>query len=173
MFSLYYDFAKKRDIFRNLDAVCVTFLHAASYYLVHLLGFYYLLNMLTIHFISPGRMTASTNLVTQQHIYTEKMRECLTAEQRSYYGEYFERFTRYVGLVGGETREPDALEDPTLKDMFAAALLEETPALRYKHEPLRYTLYYNLMRIAPLASLRYWLMEKLIVMPKYTEPERR
>ncbi|XP_001600976.1 uncharacterized oxidoreductase YbbO [Nasonia vitripennis] len=113
----------------------------------------------------PGSFAKESNLLANQEKHFDDMRAGMSEEARTFYGDYFERYARYLESLSGP-KKVSKLENPKVYEVFEAALLDDRPAAVYKCEPWRYTLYHTLFRIAP-TRLRDWLVERFMQMPAW------
>lgn len=88
-----------------------------------------------VNFI-PGSYVMSTNITERQMEYTAEMLAAFTDEQRTFYGDYFERYNNYVNLFSG-TKPVEIFSDGCLLTEFRNAIIDYTPRAMYKCEPLR------------------------------------
>lgn len=88
-----------------------------------------------VNFI-PGSYVMSTNITERQKEYTAEMLAAFTDEQRTFYGDYFERYNNYVNLFSG-TKPVEIFSDGCLLTEFRNAIIDYTPRAMYKCEPLR------------------------------------
>lgn len=119
----------------------------------------------------PGSFMAASNIAAGQQQHATEQRDALTAEQRAFYGEYFERFHGYLGRLSGERQvlEYAAAGEARMMAVFEAALLESRPRAMYKNEPSwRYRVYHWLFDWTPTA-VRDWLVVKFVQMPTFEE----
>lgn len=116
-----------------------------------------------INFV-PGSFVQSSNIAAKQSKYAVEMRDSLSEEQISFYGEYFDRYNGYLEGISGE-KEPQMV-DMNIIDTFEEALLDNFPKTRYVCEPFRYKLYHILFKITPQV-ITDMLLHKFIMMPKY------
>jgi 3-hydroxybutyrate dehydrogenase len=119
-----------------------------------------------VNFI-PGSFVLASNIAANQMNFTAEMRKKLSKEQLEFYGDYFDRYSKYLEPLSGE-REP-IMVDPNIIETFEEALLHNPPKTRYICEPFRYTLYHALFKITP-QIVTDWLLYKFISMPEYKAP---
>lgn len=119
-----------------------------------------------INFI-PGSFFRSSNIAAKQMKYATEMRASLSKEQTIFYGEYFERYYKYLESLSGE-KEPEMV-DPNIIETFEEALLDNIPKTRYICEPFRYKFYHALFKITP-QIITDILLHNFVMMPKY-EPK--
>jgi 3-hydroxybutyrate dehydrogenase len=117
-----------------------------------------------VNFI-PGSFMRSSNLASAQLKHTSDMRAAFSEEQRSYYGDFFDRMSLYLSAVGGE-RTPAVIDDANILRTFEEALLEVPARPRYICEPWRYKWYHLLFRVAP-TSVRDWLVRRFVMLPQF------
>lgn len=88
-----------------------------------------------VNFI-PGSFVTASNISARQKEHAKGMYENFSAEQISFYGEYFERFNKYLSIVSG-FKPPNAVNDLELMEKFKDALTNTRPKSLYIHEPMR------------------------------------
>lgn len=113
----------------------------------------------------PGSFTRESNLLARQSEHFASMASAMTEEARSFYGNYFTRYSQYLSGISREI-VPERLENPLLYDIFNGALTDVYPRGVYKCEPWRYTLYHFLFRTTPM-RIRDRLVEKFMIMPRW------
>lgn len=121
-----------------------------------------------INFV-PGSFVMSSNIVSAHAQQTERQRAALTADQWSFYGEYFERYHRYLGMMGGPRSARPWNDDngERMMRMLEATLLERRPRAVYRLEPTwRYQIYHWLFSWTPV-PVRDYLVERFMSMPAY------
>ena len=114
----------------------------------------------------PGSFVQSSNITSRQSKYADEMRTSLNAEQIDFYGEYFDRYNKYLEAISGE-KEPKIV-DKNIIDTFEEALLHNIPKTRYIVEPFRYKLYHVLFKITP-QTITDMLLHKFVMMPRYEQ----
>ncbi|XP_076637290.1 SDR family oxidoreductase shroud isoform X1 [Colletes latitarsis] len=115
----------------------------------------------------PGSFVGESNILARQAEHFETMKKSMSEEAKVFYGEYFDRYSKYFVSVahGGESRK---LQDPRIYKIFEGALLDKHPSAVYKNETWRYSVYHTLFFIAP-ASIRDWLVQKFVQGPSWTK----
>lgn len=88
-----------------------------------------------INFI-PGSQFMSTNIIARQKQYASEMLAAFTDEQLEFYGEYFERYNKYLSYISGNY-SVQVILDNKLFDEYENAILDYTPKAIYKCEPLK------------------------------------
>lgn len=122
-----------------------------------------------INFI-PGSFVMLSNVTAQTMNWASKMKLALNMEQWSVYGDYFERYYKYLSLFSYERSPKDVQFDSRITDKLMDAILDVHPKACYKVEPWRYTFYYTLLSMCPEGCfLDNWLTEKFMIMPKYNK----
>lgn len=116
-----------------------------------------------VNFI-PGSFVMSSNIASNQTKLADQMRSSFSMEQKSFYGDYFDRYNGYLKFVAGE-KEPQMV-DSRIIETFEEALLEVPPRTRYICEPLRYKVFNALFKITP-QKITDLLIHKFVSMPKF------
>lgn len=137
-----------------------------------------------VNFI-PGSFVMSSNIAARQQEYANEQRNAFSIKQRSFYGDYFERYNAFLKMLSGH-KPANIMKDEGLMKTFEAALLEISPRNIYKYEPwryenskkissniidlffFRYKVYHFLFYISPV-FMRDALIEKFMSMPRYTK----
>lgn len=119
-----------------------------------------------VNFI-PGSFVLTSNIASKQSEYSKEMRASLSEEQIKFYGEYFDRYNKYLEQISGE-KEPQMV-DNNIIETFEEALLQNIPKTRYICEPLRYKFYHVLFKITPQV-ITDMLLHRFVKMPSY-EPK--
>lgn len=88
-----------------------------------------------VNFI-PGSFFMSSNIAARQQEYADEQRNAFNVKQRSFYGEYFERYNASLKIMSGH-KPANVMNDEGLMLKFEAALLEIFPKAVYKYEPWR------------------------------------
>lgn len=101
-----------------------------------------------VNFI-PGSQFMSTNIVAHQKKYASEMLEAFTDEQLEFYGEYFERYNKYLSYISGNY-SVQVISDNKLFDEYENAILDYTPKAIYKCEPLKLVFIQNSNVLIPI-----------------------
>ncbi|XP_012272345.1 estradiol 17-beta-dehydrogenase 2 [Orussus abietinus] len=120
----------------------------------------------TVNFV-PGSFIQESNIMAQQPKHFDTMKAAMTKEAWSFYGNYFERYSRYLMSLSREVG-PRKLEDAHFYKVFQAALLDRYPSATYVCEPWTYTIYYTLFKITP-TRIRDLLVERFVQLPSWSE----
>lgn len=116
-----------------------------------------------VNFI-PGSFVLSSNIASHQSKLAAEMRAAFTEEQLNFYGDYFDRYNKYLDALSGD-KEPQQVDELIIQT-FEEALLDVPAKTRYICEPLRYKLYHLLFKITP-QKVTDWLLYKFVSMPEY------
>lgn len=116
-----------------------------------------------INFV-PGSFVAASNIAAKHSIVAAKMRSAFNEEQLKFYGEFFDRYNKYLDGLSGE-KEPKMI-DELIIDAFEEALQDNPPKSIYICEPMRYKLYHALFNLTP-QRVTDWLLHKFVSMPEY------
>jgi len=125
-----------------------------------------------VNFI-PGSFVLASNIAARQSDHAANMRAAFTDEQKQFYGDYFDRYNKYLDVLSG-TKEPQMVDD-LIMQTFEDALRDNPPKALYVCEPLRYKLYHVLFKITP-QKVTDWLLYKFVAMPQYensAKPEKK
>ncbi|XP_071455277.1 11-beta-hydroxysteroid dehydrogenase type 2 [Hetaerina americana] len=119
--------------------------------------------------VLPGSFSQRSNLAGLQGEYSTEMKAAMNQEQKEFYGEYFDRYQKYLSMVfSGQPTTPEALKDAQLYHTFEEALFSRNPCAKYEAPaPFRYNLYHFLFRWAPTTKIHDWLVERFVQMPKW------
>lgn len=111
----------------------------------------------------PGSFIQQSNIMAKlkDHIY--KMESAMTQEQLDFYGDYFNEYVSYLGVLAG-LKEVKKINDVNLYKVYENALLHNRPKRCYVNEPWRYFFYHTLFKISPV-RLRDYFVLKFIQMP--------
>lgn len=88
-----------------------------------------------VNFI-PGSQFMNTNIIARQKQYASEMLAAFTDEQLAFYGDYFERYNKYLSYISGDN-SVQIISDSDLFNEFRNAILDHTPQAVYKCEPLK------------------------------------
>ncbi|XP_046401754.1 D-beta-hydroxybutyrate dehydrogenase, mitochondrial [Ischnura elegans] len=126
----------------------------------------YGINVITV---LPGSFSQRSNIGGQQGEFAAEMRAAMNQEQKDFYGEYFERYQKYLAAVfSGRASTLEALQDPHLYRAFEEALLSQNPRAKYEAPAtFRYNLYHFLFKWSPTTKVHDWLVEKFVQLPKW------
>lgn len=114
----------------------------------------------------PGSFVASSNIAVNQSKQFSEMRGAFSEEQLGFYGEFFDRYAKYLEpLSVGDGKEPEML-DKNIIETFDEALLDDPPKVRYVCEPILYTMFHSMFKLTP-RPLTDWLIVKFLRMPEY------
>lgn len=116
-----------------------------------------------INFV-PGSFILSSNIASQHSSQALAMRSSLSKEQLDFYGDYFDRYNKYLDGLSGE-KEPQMVDKLIIQE-FEEALLDAPPKSIYICEPIRYKFYHALFKVTPQA-VTDWLLHKFVAMPDY------
>lgn len=116
-----------------------------------------------VNFI-PGSFVMSSNISARQQQRTNEMRSAFSEEQKNFYGDYFDRISKYLEIISGE-KEPQIV-DPLILESFEDALLDTPPKRQYLCEPLRYKIYHFLFNFTP-QPVTDFLLHKFVGFPQY------
>lgn len=116
-----------------------------------------------VNFI-PGSFVMSSNISSAQSKQASEMRGALNEEQINFYGEYFDRYFKYLDVISGE-REPQ-LVSPLILETFNEALLDIPPKSQYICEPARYKFFHGLFKYTP-QPVTDFLLQKFMAMPEF------
>lgn len=94
-----------------------------------------------VNFI-PGSQFMSTNIAARQKQYASEMLAAFTDEQLEFYGEYFERYNKYLSYISGNN-SVQVILDKKLFDEYENAILDYAPKAIYKCEPLKLVFIYK------------------------------
>jgi short-subunit dehydrogenase involved in D-alanine esterification of teichoic acids len=118
-----------------------------------------------VNFI-PGSFVGNSNIAARQSQLAVEMRSAFNEEQLAFYGDYFDRYNKYLEALSGE-KEPQTLTNENILQKFSDALLDVPPKTVYISEPWRYKLYHFLFKISPQRSFTDYLIQKFISMPQF------
>lgn len=119
-----------------------------------------------VNFI-PGSFVSSSNILSHQTKHASDMRAAFNAEQLSFYGDFFERYGKY--LAGIPISKEPQMVDKLVIDYFEEALLDTPPKPLYICEPMRYKFYHLLFKMTP-QKVTDWLLYRFVDMPEYVPP---
>lgn len=117
-----------------------------------------------VNFI-PGSFVTVSNISARQQDHALEMKNEFTAEQKQFYGQYFDQYNDYLKIISGY-KSPLPLTDQPLLEKFKDALTNTDPQPMYLHEPMRYKIYRLLFSICPTPIVD-WLTVKFCGMPSY------
>ncbi|XP_055324349.1 D-beta-hydroxybutyrate dehydrogenase, mitochondrial isoform X2 [Sitodiplosis mosellana] len=120
-----------------------------------------------VNFI-PGSQFMNTSIVSRQKQYASEMLAAFTDEQLEFYGDYFERYNKYLSYIPNHSVQ--VISDSNLFNEFGNTILDYTPRAIYKCEPIKYTIYHILFKYSPV-FLRDLLIIKFVNMPAYETRE--
>ncbi|XP_076235153.1 SDR family oxidoreductase shroud [Calliopsis andreniformis] len=115
----------------------------------------------------PGSFVRESNIMLRQAEYFESMRNSMSEEARSFYGDYFTTYSQYFSSVSQGT-SLQKLQDRGIYEAFEGALLDKYPSAVYKNETWRYFIYHALFTITP-TCLRDRLVLKFVQGPSWTK----
>lgn len=88
-----------------------------------------------VNFI-PGSQFMKTNIVGNQGRYASEMLSAFTDEQRTFYGDYFDRYNYYLSQIPNNGLHVMSSDDELL-NKFRDTILDGKPRALYKCEPFR------------------------------------
>ncbi|CRK94649.1 CLUMA_CG008149, isoform A [Clunio marinus] len=120
-----------------------------------------------VNFI-PGSFVLQSNITSSQPAFIDEMNGEFSEEQKSFYGDYFDRYTKALKMFCGD-KSPQKVDQLVLES-FEEALLENPSKVLYKCEPIRYKIYHTLFKITP-QFVTDWLLYKFVALPEYIPPK--
>ncbi|OAD60364.1 Estradiol 17-beta-dehydrogenase 2, partial [Eufriesea mexicana] len=115
----------------------------------------------------PGSFVRESNILARQAEHFQAMKRSMSAEAKTFYGDYFVRYSQYFASVA-QGAGLEKLQDSGIYDVFEGALLDKYPSAIYKNESWRYLVYHALFLIMP-TCLRDRLVEKFVQGPSWTK----
>uniref|UniRef100_A0A182N0H3 Uncharacterized protein n=1 Tax=Anopheles dirus TaxID=7168 RepID=A0A182N0H3_9DIPT len=114
----------------------------------------------------PGGFILQSNICARQLRFFDAMWQRLSARQRLFYHDYFNRYRAYLApLCQARPVARFGAADP-LTRCFRRVLFDRRPRTLYCCEPWRYFFYYNAFRVLPYRA-RSWLVRKFVGMPEF------
>lgn len=93
----------------------------------------------------PGSFVNESNILTRQVEHFEVMRRSMSEEAKTFYGDYFARYSQYFTSVGQDT-SLRKLQDSGVYETFEGALLDKYPSPVYKY------VYYSMINFEQLKN---------------------
>lgn len=92
-----------------------------------------------------GSFVNESNILTRQVEHFEVMRRSMSEEAKTFYGDYFARYSQYFTSVGQDT-SLRKLQDSGVYETFEGALLDKYPSPVYKY------VYYSMINFEQLKN---------------------
>lgn len=128
-------------------------------------------NVRVINFV-PGSFVLQSGILKRQKQFGDEMWQSMNAEQREFYGEYFESFHNYIGAVSAMAPKDAVDVHPDIVRAFAEAITATDPKRRYLVEPLRYKMYHAMFKVLPDSRIRDGLIKRFMMMPEYRKKKK-
>lgn len=116
----------------------------------------------------PGSFVNQSNIMAKQTDKLYEMHTHFTTEQKSFYADYFKRYSDYLSMITGP-KIPKRIQDKHLYKQFEMALKDVHPAGKYVNESYRYKMYHLLFSYCPTAVRDFFVL-RFMQMPQY-KPE--
>lgn len=85
----------------------------------------------------PGSFVMQSNIAARQTEYAAEQQAAFTVEQQQFYGDYFQRYSKFLTFLSGK-KPVETMQDDGLMRKFEDALLDHGPKASYKYEPMRF-----------------------------------
>lgn len=79
-----------------------------------------------------GSFVNESNILARQVEHFETMRRSMSEEAKTFYGDYFTKYSQYFSAVGQDT-SLKKLQDSGVYEIFEGALLDKYPSAIYKY----------------------------------------
>lgn len=78
-----------------------------------------------------GSFVIESNILSNQKKHFQVMRNGMSKEAHTFYGDYFDRYEKYLSALARDSG-PKRLENPKIYEAFNGALLDRHPSATYK-----------------------------------------